>query len=80
MTGEEAAAAAAATRGVAVEKLDIVKKWGINTYKVSQEGRKEWGLPSQSRRGARKTAFGAGDGSEWPSHLGVCMCVFLQRC
>jgi hypothetical protein len=23
-----------ANRGVAVEKLDSVKKWGINTYKV----------------------------------------------
>lgn len=22
-------------RGIAVEKFDIVKKWGINTYKVS---------------------------------------------
>lgn len=29
MTGEEA------TRGIAVEKFDFVKKWGINTYKVS---------------------------------------------
>nr|XP_020647543.1 arfaptin-2 isoform X1 [Pogona vitticeps] len=37
MTGEEAAAAAAATRGVAVEKLDIVKKWGINTYKCTKQ-------------------------------------------
>ncbi|XP_041114685.1 arfaptin-2-like isoform X3 [Polyodon spathula] len=25
-----------ASRGVAVEKLDIVKKWGINTYKVGE--------------------------------------------
>lgn len=24
------------SRGVAVEKLDSVKKWGINTYKVLQ--------------------------------------------
>lgn len=23
-----------ATRGIAVEKFDSVKKWGINTYKV----------------------------------------------
>ncbi len=30
MTAEEA------TRGVAVEKFDIVKKWGFNTYKVCQ--------------------------------------------
>jgi len=30
MTAEEA------TRGVAVEKFDIVKKWGLNTYKVCQ--------------------------------------------
>ncbi|KAM3836870.1 arfaptin-2 isoform 2-T2 [Vipera latastei] len=37
MTGEEAAAAAAATRGVAVEKLDIVRKWGINTYKCTKQ-------------------------------------------
>lgn len=26
-----------ATRGVAVEKFDIVKKWGLNTYKVCQQ-------------------------------------------
>ncbi|XP_054829474.1 arfaptin-2 isoform X2 [Eublepharis macularius] len=31
MTGEEAA------RGVAVEKFDIVKKWGINTYKCTKQ-------------------------------------------
>ncbi|XP_063162151.1 arfaptin-2 isoform X1 [Candoia aspera] len=37
MTGEEAAAAAAATRGVAVEKFDIVRKWGINTYKCTKQ-------------------------------------------
>lgn len=30
MTAEES------TRGVAVEKLETVKKWGINTYKVSK--------------------------------------------
>lgn len=24
------------TRGVAVEKLETVKKWGLNTYKVSE--------------------------------------------
>ncbi|XP_034282274.1 arfaptin-2 isoform X4 [Pantherophis guttatus] len=36
MTGEEAAAAAA-TRGVAVEKFDIVRKWGINTYKCTKQ-------------------------------------------
>lgn len=30
MTAEES------TRGVAVEKLETVKKWGINTYKVSE--------------------------------------------
>lgn len=30
MTAEEA------TRGVAVEKFDIMKKWGLNTYKVCQ--------------------------------------------
>ncbi len=30
MTAEEA------TRGVAVEKFDTVKKWGLNTYKVCQ--------------------------------------------
>lgn len=30
MTAEEA------TRGVAVEKLENMKKWGLNTYKVSQ--------------------------------------------
>lgn len=29
MTAEEA------TRGVAVEKLETMKKWGLNTYKVS---------------------------------------------
>jgi len=29
VTGEEV------VRGIAVEKFDIVKKWGINTYKVS---------------------------------------------
>ncbi|XP_042316199.1 arfaptin-2 isoform X2 [Sceloporus undulatus] len=27
----------AATRGVAVEKFDIVKKWGINTYKCTKQ-------------------------------------------
>ncbi|XP_062830443.1 arfaptin-2 isoform X1 [Anolis carolinensis] len=32
MTGEEAAA-----RGVAVEKFDFVKKWGINTYKCTKQ-------------------------------------------
>ncbi|XP_067322482.1 arfaptin-2 isoform X1 [Anolis sagrei] len=32
MTGEEAAA-----RGVAVEKFDIMKKWGINTYKCTKQ-------------------------------------------
>ncbi|XP_066475527.1 arfaptin-2 isoform X2 [Tiliqua scincoides] len=31
MTGEEA------TRGIAVEKFDIVKKWGINTYKCTKQ-------------------------------------------
>ncbi|KAJ8404688.1 hypothetical protein AAFF_G00335510 [Aldrovandia affinis] len=31
MTAEEA------TRGVAVEKFDIVKKWGINTYKCTKQ-------------------------------------------
>ncbi|KAJ6652292.1 hypothetical protein lerEdw1_012745 [Lerista edwardsae] len=31
MTGEDA------TRGVAVEKFDIVKKWGINTYKCTKQ-------------------------------------------
>ncbi|XP_070605435.1 arfaptin-2 isoform X2 [Erythrolamprus reginae] len=36
LMGEEAAAAAA-TRGVAVEKLDIVRKWGINTYKCTKQ-------------------------------------------
>lgn len=30
MTAEET------TRGVAVEKLETVKKWGLNTYKVSE--------------------------------------------
>lgn len=25
-----------ASRGVAVEKFDIMKKWGLNTYKVCQ--------------------------------------------
>lgn len=29
-------AADEATRGVAVEKLETVKKWGLNTYKVSE--------------------------------------------
>lgn len=29
-------------RGIAVEKFDIVKKWGINTYKVRGEGTPEW--------------------------------------
>ncbi|XP_053166785.1 arfaptin-2 isoform X3 [Hemicordylus capensis] len=31
MPGEEA------TRGIAVEKFDIVKKWGINTYKCTKQ-------------------------------------------
>lgn len=31
LTGEEA------TRGIAVEKFDIVKKWGINTYKCTKQ-------------------------------------------
>ncbi|XP_077197147.1 arfaptin-2 isoform X6 [Paroedura picta] len=31
LTGEEAA------RGIAVEKFDIVKKWGINTYKCTKQ-------------------------------------------
>lgn len=30
-------------RGIAVEKFDIVKKWGINTYKVRGEGTPGWG-------------------------------------
>jgi len=30
MTAEEA------SRGVAVEKIETVKKWGLNTYKVSK--------------------------------------------
>lgn len=30
MTAEEV------TRGVAVEKLETMKKWGFNTYKVSE--------------------------------------------
>ena len=30
----QSATAEEATRGVAVEKFDIMKKWGLNTYKV----------------------------------------------
>lgn len=30
-------------RGIAVEKFDIVKKWGINTYKVRRSLAAQWG-------------------------------------
>lgn len=30
----QAGMAEEATRGIAVEKFDIMKKWGLNTYKV----------------------------------------------
>ncbi|KAM3875517.1 arfaptin-2-like isoform 2-T2 [Diretmus argenteus] len=37
ITGNSALAAEEVSRGVAVEKLDSVKKWGINTYKCTKQ-------------------------------------------
>lgn len=63
-------------RGIAVEKFDIVKKWGINTYKVSSFlGLSGWpGLlpgPRSRLRVGPAPALGAKSSGRWRTRLGI---------